>query len=149
MMNFELALVVIAAGGAGAGLGYLVGLSVGMRKGDRLSGAPRIDRPAEVQPAPQRYEPPPPPAPANPQADFSRPVSPPPRVSASATPPAPPRVIPPLPIVDNRPNEDRTVFRKLKSAQAAFHESLTHLKGTESDESAAETDSPREKTDKR
>jgi len=111
----------LITGGAGLVIGYLVG--------SRHAGAQAA--PQQTAAAPAQHEPEPPrprqrveaysvdarPAAGGRPAAGARPAPAAPRAPAAA----------PIFVADKRPDDDRTVIRKLKSAREAFQESKNHL----------------------
>lgn len=124
-MSIETVFSCLAAGGIGLLVGFFAGQRVGEKRAQDAFEEERRDLEMRLAAA-RSAEPPPPRLEKMPRRDApaaaaaQRPAaSPPPPPSASAS--------PHLPIVDQRPNEDRTVFRKLRSAVDAFRQSQDRL----------------------
>lgn len=111
----------VITGVAGLVIGYLVGsrrAPLDASQQQQQAAAPSHPQVFEPRPPRQRTE-------AYSLEDRAEP----PRRQAPARPIPAQRTPPPAPVfvADTRPDDDRTVFRKLKSAREAFQESKDHL----------------------
>lgn len=121
-MSVETVFSCLAVGGIGLLVGFFAGQRVGEKRAQDEFEEER--RNFDLRAAARTSEPPPPRLENLPRREppAQAPVH---RPAAAA--PQRARAADPLPVVDQRPNEDRTVFRKLRSAVDSFRQSQDRL----------------------